>query len=293
MTVLFFKPVVVILLLSLLASVTSTPTAERRALKYPRLNPAPDSISNKTYPPRPHELPPFDPLKPKGGVSFTNTKWIKTFDRKFNGMPDGIEYTPMLWGAGPQHTTNWKVNAQNAINRGADYILGFNEPDVCGSGTSCISPKAAADAWRTHIQPFRDQAWLGSPAITAGGKEWLKSFLIECSDCDIDFCAWGWFETYMQSIKDVIGNRTIWVTEFNAGAFTQPKATEDQQITFLKNVIPWMDKTDWIERYAWFMAEPNFDGGSLTSSNGQPTKLDVLWNPHTLDRQAIWINIFR
>jgi hypothetical protein len=114
------------------------------------------------------------------------------------------------------------VNAQNAINRGSSYILGFNEPDICSSDSSCLSPKQAADAWRKYIQPFADQAWLGSPAITAGGKEWLKSFLEECSDCYIDFItvhwydnqwAWGWFETYMKSIKDVIGDRNIWVTE--------------------------------------------------------------------------------
>jgi hypothetical protein len=120
MAVIFFKPTLVILLISLLALVSSTPTAEHRVLIYPRLNPVPDSISNKTYPPRPHSLPPYDPSKPKRGVSFTNTQWIKTFDRKnskliwaYNwdsavpdGMPDGIDYTPMLWGAGPQHTTN-------------------------------------------------------------------------------------------------------------------------------------------------------------------------------------------
>jgi hypothetical protein len=34
-----------------------------------------------------------------------------------------------------------------------------------------------------------------------------------------------------------------------------------------------MDTTDWIERYAWFMAAPEFDGGSITDANGNPTKL--------------------
>jgi hypothetical protein len=65
----------------------------------------------------------------------------------------------------------------------------------------------------------------------------------------------------------------LYVLQFNAGAFTNPKATQDQQITFLQNVIPWMDSTDYIERYAWFMAEPNFDGGSTTNKDGKPTKL--------------------
>lgn len=87
-----------------------------------------------------------------------------------------------------------------------------------------MSPQDAANAWRQYIQPFGNQVWLGSPAITNGDGDfkWLKEFLALCGDCQVDFITvhWydsannlGYFQGFLQSLKNIIGNRNIWLTE--------------------------------------------------------------------------------
>ncbi|CAG8976172.1 hypothetical protein HYALB_00010430 [Hymenoscyphus albidus] len=168
--------------------------------------------------------PPYDPSKNKRGLTFsTPTTWIQGF------CGDGcLTYIPMLWGASPGNVNGWKKRAQDSINKGANHILGFNEPDLCfitGTYTqACMTPQDAANAWRQHIQPLGKQAWLVSPAITNadGSFKWLRDFLAACHDCQVDTIAVNWYDTannfgylqsFLQSLKSIIGNKNIWLTE--------------------------------------------------------------------------------
>jgi hypothetical protein len=94
------------------------------------------------------------------------------------GLPAGVEYVPMLWGADATHVNSWAADAQKGIDAGARHLLGFNEPDL--GAQSNLSPQAAAAAWKAHMQPFAGKAKLVSPAITNGappamGTGWLDS----------------------------------------------------------------------------------------------------------------------
>lgn len=51
----------------------------------------------------------------------------------------------------------------------------------------------------------------------------------------------------------------------------------DEQIKFLKTVMPWLDKQSFVSRYAWFRADPRFIGGSLVDEHGNPTKLGSVY----------------
>lgn len=57
------------------------------------------------------------------------------------------------------------------------------------------------------------------------------------------------------------------VTQFNGSG------SEDEQVRFLQQALPWMDHTDYIERYAWFFSALSFSGGALTGWDGRPTNL--------------------
>ncbi|EHK99909.1 putative Uncharacterized serine-rich protein C13G6.10c [Glarea lozoyensis 74030] len=188
--------------------------------------------------PVPGGKPVYNPAQNKRGLAFNDVKYIQSFwgaGTKVNWMynwdsriPTGapyVQFVPMLWGDGPAHTTNWFGNAQDSINRGANNILGFNEPDQCfNSGQSCIGPEQAANSYRKYIQPFGNQAWLGSPAITnsADGTRWITAFLNNyCRDCQVDFVNMHWyggtnaqeFIGWVQMVKGLIGGRRIWITE--------------------------------------------------------------------------------
>ncbi|KAG9230283.1 glycosyl hydrolase catalytic core-domain-containing protein [Amylocarpus encephaloides] len=260
------------------------------------------SNASEIFSPLPQGKPPYHPRQHKRGLPFNNpTQWIQSYSGPgsevnwaYNwdsavpdNMPRNLQFVPMLWGGQPGHTINWARNAQNAINRGASHLLAFNEPDQCGPGQSCIGPVQAAALWKRYMEPFTNQAWLGAPATTNADPDhkWLKQFLAACTGCHVDFVPIHWYNSYadantfqylvnwIQGVKRDIGPRNIWVTEFNAGGIPEIHASEDQQISFLRKALPWMDNTDYIERYAWFWTDPSFRGGSITAGNRQPTKL--------------------
>lgn len=104
--------------------------------------------------------------------------------------------------------------------------------------------------------------YLGSPAVTNSGSStmglsWLRSFLAACHDCTIDFICVHWydsatnvayFKSYLNDVRKVANGRPIWITEF------KPSGTDGEIRRFLDEVIPWLDASKDIHRYAYFMA---------------------------------------
>jgi hypothetical protein len=93
------------------------------------------------------------------------------------------------------------------------------------------------------------------------GINYLKAFMNGCADCQIDFVVahyYAWdkaedFKNYLQKFHDTF-NKPVWVTEFGVTSGNADK--------FLQEVLPWLDSTSWIERYAYHMAAPDVDGKS-------------------------------
>lgn len=130
-----------------------------------------------------------------------------------------------------------------------------------------MSVSDAVTAHKQYIQPLSGSLRVGSPAVTNGagadkGINWLKSFMSGCSDCKIDFVVahyYAWdkaedFKAYMTNFHKTF-NKPVWITEFGV--------TEGDAPAFLKEILPWMDAQDWIERYAWHMAAPTTNEGGL------------------------------
>ncbi|KAH7406333.1 hypothetical protein DE146DRAFT_609219 [Phaeosphaeria sp. MPI-PUGE-AT-0046c] len=196
--------------------------------------------------------------------------WYSTTHDTHSG---GFEYVPMLWGIRDDMTANWLAGAQKAADEQPDsptHLLSFNEPDNCepGAGSSCIPIAAAVTAWHKYMQPaksMKPKIYLGSPAVTNAGTPtmglaWLRAFLAACHDCAVDFLCVHWydaatnvayFKNYMNDVREVAAGRPIWITEF------APTGTVAEIKAFLDEVIPWMDASGDIHRYAYFMAREN------------------------------------
>ncbi|KUJ08495.1 uncharacterized protein LY89DRAFT_599598 [Mollisia scopiformis] len=183
-----------------------------------------------------------------------------------DAIASGLEYIPMLWGLGSDNTDGWSSIATKAIAAGSTALLGFNEPDY--SGQSDLTYSQAATGWQTFMEPFAGKATLVSPAVTNGGSPmgltWLENFISACTSCTIDAVAIHWynggtaadFQSYVQQAYTAGGNRPLWITEFQASG------TTDEQNSFLEEVIPFLDGSDMVAKYAYFMAS---DGILLTS----------------------------
>ncbi|KAM3413974.1 hypothetical protein BST61_g10640 [Cercospora zeina] len=109
-----------------------------------------------------------------------------------------VQFVPMLWSAHPDLTSVWLDNVAAAKEQGWTELLAFNEPDLCinGAGASCMSVSEAVTAYQRWISPLKDQGFrLGGPAVTSSetGKAWLRSFLEQCTGCNIDFIPIHWY----------------------------------------------------------------------------------------------------
>lgn len=190
----------------------------------------------------------------------TTVSWAYNWGSTSALIPSELEYVPMLWGLGNDHTGNWVSAANSAISSGSTHLLAFNEPDHAGQ--SNIDPATCAQGYLQHMQPFAGRAKLGAPAVTNGGGamglSYLKSFLDACQECTIDFVPIHWyddhsnveyFKKHIQDAHDVAGGRPIWITEFRA------TGSEAEQAAFLKDVIPWLESTGYVDRYAYFYVD--------------------------------------
>ncbi|KAL5346677.1 hypothetical protein ACLOAV_008384 [Pseudogymnoascus australis] len=187
----------------------------------------------------------------------SQVSWAYNWDSTSSLLPIAFEYVPMLWGIGVDHTERWDSAVSSAVASGSTHLLSFNEPDHPDQAN--ISPGIAAAGYMRFIQPYANKAKVGAPAVTNGGAPmglaFLKSFLIACLDCTIDFVPIHWyglasnvdnFKSHIKSARDAAGGRPIWITEFGAAG------SIEEQTTFLQEVIPWLDGTDYVERYAYF-----------------------------------------
>ncbi|KDE03961.1 hypothetical protein MVLG_05595 [Microbotryum lychnidis-dioicae p1A1 Lamole] len=228
----------------------------------------------------------------KKGLGYNTASLLSQFERRkslawaynwANSVTNGnqpalsseVDFVPMLWGS---DATGWSAAAKKRIAQGGKYLLGFNEPDL--PSQSNITPARAAQLWKQNMEPFVGKARLVSPAVTNGaftsdgapmGVNWMADFLGNCTRCHIDAIALHWYDAawntgyFFNYLTDAHKkfNKPIWLTEF-AGSGT----TAEQQ-AFLKKVIPWLEKTPWIQRYAGFGAF----AGQYVNANGGLTAI--------------------
>ena len=107
------------------------------------------------------------------------------------------------------------------------------------------------------------------------GIDWLNAFFAACDGkCKVDFVAFHWYADasltsyFQQHVNDVIaaaaknGVNKVWLTEFGT--------TGGDTETFLQTVMPFLDSTPQVEKYAFFMcAAPQTLSGTSLNSVGQ------------------------
>jgi hypothetical protein len=212
-----------------------------------------------------------------GFTSSNKISWAYNWGSTTASIPSTLEYVPLLWGASSSFTNNWISAATKALASGSTHLMSFNEPDLDTQAN--LSPEAAAAAYKTYMDtPFAGKAQLGSPAVTNGGGSmgltWLGNFISACTDCQIDFVCIHWynggdasaFMSYIDTAYAAGGNRPLWITEF------QGEGDTNAQNTFLQTVIPQLDASPKVARYAYFMAS---DGVLLSSGSTLSTLGDT------------------
>jgi len=216
-----------------------------------------------------------------GGASWAYNWGVSTGATKYQQIP-------MMW------STASDVNAISAAAAKAPWVMGYNEPDMCGNGGSDIAPAAAAAAWVKQMVPIKQKnpsVKLLSPAITSNetpkgpcgfssGLDWLSDFHAAGSNgLQIDGVALHWygapgqsgaaqgqlFINYIKHANDrvtkIFGKSLpLWITEFSA----LPVQDQTTNADFLKTVIPFLNGAAYVDRYSFFKAEFMWANNALT-----------------------------
>jgi len=196
-----------------------------------------------------------------------------------------LEFVPMLWGQRQVTEFSTTIN-RTIVARNVSHILGMNEPEL--SSQSYMTPQQAADMWKVYIEPLKARSLrLGSPATTSGprGKIWLTDFLAACAGCSVDFLALHWyginateFISYLNDFHQTF-SRPIWITEWACHNFhiLTMQCSQANVVSFMNETQSFMDRTDWVERYAWFGAMKDLQGvnphNALMDGYGKITEL--------------------
>ncbi|KAF1981163.1 glycoside hydrolase family 128 protein [Aulographum hederae CBS 113979] len=195
--------------------------------------------------------------------------WIQWEDDAFKSS--GFPFFPMLHDTGADRTASWVSDAKKT---GATHALSFNEPDQCGGGGTCMTDPVSTAG--DHKEWFKDleggSMKIVAPAVTNGpapmGLDYLKKFLSACEKltCQIDVVAIHWysppvfkdFKSHVEAAYEAGGGRPVWITEF------APSGSTDEKVAFLKEVLPWLDAQDYVEKYAYHWTN---EGSDLVQSS--------------------------
>lgn len=218
-------------------------------------------------------------------VAALKVKWNYSWGSKrvTNQLKD-VEFVPMTWGRFTPSSIVPGINLQ--IENGyTKRILGFNEPD--GEKQANMSVEQALELWPT-LQSFKIP--IGSPAPVDGRGEWLEEFMqgVDENGYRVDYiCIHIYQGTSLSSFQKYVNDvyekykKPILITEFavadwNAKTVEENRYSKEQVLKFMKEVLPWLEETEYVYGYAWFSFGTDSPQGctsALFDENGQLTEL--------------------
>ncbi len=220
----------------------------------------------------------------KGGSFEQNIPRITALDVSWNyswgptcveQQPSGIEFVPMIWSA--RSKEKLKDAFRNVVipdieSGKVKRLLGFNEPDK--ENQANMPYEKAIELWPEFEKlgiPLCSPA-CANPRVdnndTQGGRRtWMPDFMEEAEDRGyrIDYIGVHWYggcspEGFKEKMKRVYkkyGQRPLLITEFSPADWKVSSPADNKNspanvLAFMKEVLPWMEKRDWIAGYAWF-----------------------------------------
>ncbi len=204
------------------------------------------------------------------------------------GVPTGVEFIPMIYRFGDpaKSTAALAAAAADAKKRGTTELLGFNEPEKKQQGNMTL--EAALDAW-----PALQETGLrlGSPSCVHPDKEWMIAFMdgVKKRGLRVDFvCVHSYggpnadaLVARLEKVHQMFGERPIWITEFGVGDWNAKKVEDNRHkpetvLRFMEEILPRLEKLDFVERYAWFPSGPKsgpLGTSALYDDTGKLTRL--------------------
>lgn len=223
-------------------------------------------------------------------VSALNVSWHYSWGVDANiAEPDSVRFVPMIWGKWSLEKSLLKVDSLARIGK-VKYLLGFNEPD--GKEQANLTVEESLTYWQKLMNL---NIPLGSPACVHADNDWMKGFMAKAAEkaYRVDFICVHWYGganaqsliDHLKSIHDLY-HRPIWLTEFapadwSATSPATSKVTKANALVFMQQILPALEKMDYVERYSWFSADPEnaaLGNAALFDNTGKLTLLGAYYS---------------
>jgi hypothetical protein len=227
-----------------------------------------------------------DPSKVEAQLKALNVGWHYNWTAAWKGREiKGAPFVPMIfknneWTAGSLEKARVARSKMES-----NPLLGFNEPD--GKDQANMTVDQALKLWPDLEKTNRR---LGSPATVHPDNEWMKAFMKGAEDkgLRVDFICVHWYgqrdaDKFIDRIREVhaLYKKPIWITEFaiadwSAKSLRENKHTPKDVLEFMEEVLPQLEKLEFVERYAWFPAkhgDPKLGHSALFDAQGKLTEL--------------------
>ncbi len=218
------------------------------------------------------QLSPEDSLAQANAAINDAVGWMANWDSSpatGSGKASGsgkVEYVAQLWGTDSTHITSWQTNANTP------WLMGFNEPDRCDGGGSCLGYEAAAAAHNQYIAPLRTGGTKVTTPCTQNnvntanvGSDYMASFLDQFPKDKVSFDAicLHWYGpgtqeglngadnpqslaatvAAYQKLQAQWGIAELWITE---------GGPEDASPDMVNTFLEWLDDaSNGVDRYLW------------------------------------------
>lgn len=198
--------------------------------------------------------------------------------------PDSVRFVPMIWSKWSLDKSLLIVDSLAKAGK-VKHLLGFNEPD--GKEQANLTVEESLGYWPKLMNL---KIPLGSPACIHADNVWMKEFMAKAEEKGyrVDFICVHWYGganaqsliDHLKAIHDLY-KRPIWVTEFapadwSATSPAASKVTKAMALTFMQQILPALEKLEYVERYSWFSASPEsaaLGNSALFDANGKLTQL--------------------
>lgn len=246
-------------------------------------------------------------------VSALKVSWSYSWNMPVvDEQPPSVEFLPMVFGGQGLHGADALPKLTDQLEREVaphvrsgrvKRLLGPNEPDREKHGN--LSVEQALHIWPA-LESLGVPLCSPSAANTLGGKgfggHWMPEFMqeVERRGLRVDYIGAHAYsgpsaaevKNRLRKIYDKYGQRPLIVTEFGVADWatldgvSKNRYSQAQVLSFMKEILPWMERQDWIAGYAWFpyrVESPHGTSSALFDADGNLNALGRFYRSVTPD----------
>ncbi len=233
-----------------------------------------------------------DPKWPERLLSLKPGWYYQWKSQKSSDASAGVQFVPMVFGKPDRIDGDVAYVTANKDAEGFQFLLGYNEPDKVDQANMTVE-----DALKAWPKLMGTGLPLVSPAAANAEGEWMEQFMegVEKLGYRVDYIGLHWYSNpNPNNLLDKVErlykkfDRPIWITEFAVADWDAKDISENRHSArtikdFMKQVLPKLDRSKYVYRYAWFSASPSdahLGSSALFNDDGTLTELGEVYAEH-------------